>query len=99
MAFSEIHSLTKMIDEWHKLHDLLEHWQSSVKDKGFMDPVSVLDEEGKMFETIWFARSVCGQSLDSWPVKSLLTMHSLLLANVPPCSNTPLDYQSFTGPQ
>ena len=61
MAYSETYALSKRIYEWHKLHDLLGHWDSSVKDKGFMDPVSVLDEEGKVFQTIWFARSVCGQ--------------------------------------
>lgn len=62
MAFSETYTLTRRIDEWYKLHDLLEHWNSSVKDEGFMDPISVLSEEGKAFQTIWFARSVCGQS-------------------------------------
>jgi hypothetical protein len=61
MAYSEKYTLTKRIDEWHNLHELLGHWNSSVKDQGFMDPVSVLDEEGNVFQTIWFARSVCGQ--------------------------------------
>ncbi|KAJ5964939.1 uncharacterized protein N7479_004815 [Penicillium vulpinum] len=49
MASSETYTLTTRIEEWHKLHDLLEYWNSSVKDKGFMDPVSVLDE-GDKFE-------------------------------------------------
>ncbi|KAJ5291352.1 hypothetical protein N7478_000603 [Penicillium angulare] len=61
MAYSQTHSLTKTIDEWHKLYAQLEHWESSVKNKGFMDPVSVLNDEGKVFQTIWFVRSVCGQ--------------------------------------
>ncbi|OQE04616.1 hypothetical protein PENVUL_c031G01794 [Penicillium vulpinum] len=48
MASSETYTLTTRIEEWHKLHDLLEYWNSSVKDKGFMDPVSVLDEGDKV---------------------------------------------------
>lgn len=61
MASSQLHTLSKMIDEWHKLRVQLEHWQNCVKDKGFMDPVSVLDEEDSVFQSIWFTRGVCGQ--------------------------------------
>lgn len=60
IASSEVDPLAKRVTKWYKLRDLLGFWDSSVSHKGFMDPISVVDEEGKVFQTIWFARSVCG---------------------------------------
>ena len=96
MAFSETYAPAKRIDEWHKLHELLEHWNNCVKYEGFMNPISVLDEEGLVFQTIWFARSVCGRSPISPTSPTmeqlLLTMHSLLLADVSSGPDTPINF-------
>ena len=32
--------------EWYTLRDRLDHWNLSVKDKGFMDPISAFAEDG-----------------------------------------------------
>ncbi|OGM42250.1 hypothetical protein ABOM_009054 [Aspergillus bombycis] len=59
IACSDGTSASKGLDEWYKLRDLLDHWNHSVKGRSFMDPVSVYEEDGQPFTTIWFARSVC----------------------------------------
>ncbi|QMW36606.1 hypothetical protein G4B84_012135 [Aspergillus flavus NRRL3357] len=41
MACSHTTSPSDGLDQWYKLRDLLEHWNRSVKDRSFMDPVSV----------------------------------------------------------
>ncbi|KAB8272486.1 hypothetical protein BDV30DRAFT_129018 [Aspergillus minisclerotigenes] len=62
MACSDVISPSDGLDEWYKLPDLLDYWNRSVKNRSFMDPVSVYKKDGKPFTTIWFARSVCASS-------------------------------------
>ncbi|GAB1198632.1 hypothetical protein APSETT444_007959 [Aspergillus pseudonomiae] len=45
IACSDATSASKGLDEWYKLRNLLDHWNLSVKDQSFMDPVSVYEED------------------------------------------------------
>lgn len=47
---------------WRMLSQLLEHWKSSVSNKGFMEPTAVFAEDGQAFPTLWFTRGVCGEN-------------------------------------
>ncbi|KAB8201515.1 hypothetical protein BDV34DRAFT_170652 [Aspergillus parasiticus] len=76
MACSGTTSPSEGLDEWYKLRDLLEHWNRSVKDRSFMDPVSVYKEDDKPFTTIWFARSVCASSWQMFHLAQILLLTS-----------------------
>ncbi|PIG84219.1 hypothetical protein AARAC_006004 [Aspergillus arachidicola] len=76
MACSDTTSPSDGLDQWYKLRDLLEHWSRSVKDRSFMDPVSVYKEDDKPFTTIWFARSVCASSWQMFHLAQILLLTS-----------------------
>ncbi|KOC13234.1 hypothetical protein AFLA70_57g003851 [Aspergillus flavus AF70] len=76
MACSNTTSPSDGLDQWYKLRDLLEHWNRSVKDRSFMDPVSVYKEDDKPFTTIWFARSVCTSSWQMFHLAQILLLTS-----------------------
>ncbi|KAJ5806894.1 hypothetical protein N7474_010486 [Penicillium riverlandense] len=56
---------------------------SSVKGKGYMDPVSEFEEDGQVFRTIWFARSVCASS---WQMFHLAQIFLLTTSPSQDCS-------------
>jgi hypothetical protein len=102
MACPEGSSVAERNHEWRKLCNLLDHWSSSVKGKGYMDSVSEFEEDGQVFRTIWFARSVCGNCLYTLVMNTIanqILSYSLVLADVSPGPDLSLDHQSFPGLQ
>ncbi|KAE8141623.1 hypothetical protein BDV38DRAFT_278977 [Aspergillus pseudotamarii] len=76
IACSDATSTSDALNEWYRLCDLLNHWNRSVKDRSFMDPVSVYKEDDKPFVTIWFARGVCASSWQMFHLAQILLLTS-----------------------